>query len=60
MAPARILFAVVQTAAIFVVSTEATAWSTVRTENQIGVDWQFTSDDAQIKLMRLSPQFQMS
>ncbi len=40
--------------------TEATAWATVRTENQIGVDWQFTSDNARIKLKRLYPQFQMS
>jgi hypothetical protein len=40
--------------------TETTAWATVRTENQIGVDWQFTSDNARIKLKRLYPQFQMS
>jgi hypothetical protein len=40
--------------------TEATAWATVRTENQVGVDWQFTTDDARIKLKRLYPQFQMS
>jgi hypothetical protein len=40
--------------------TEATAWATARTENQIGVDWQFTSDNARIKLKRLYPQIQMS
>jgi DDE superfamily endonuclease len=37
------------------VETNATAWSTDRNLQQIGVDWQFTTDDARIKLKRLYP-----
>jgi hypothetical protein len=39
---------------------ETSAWATARNDNQTGVDWQFTADDARIKLKRLYPQFQMS
>jgi len=36
---------------------ELSAWRTARNENQKGVDWQFTTDSARIKLKRLYPQF---
>lgn len=36
---------------------ELTAWESARNENQKGVDWQFTINDARIKLKRLYPQF---
>lgn len=39
---------------------ETSAWATARNDSQIGVDWQFTADNARIKLKRLYPQFQMS
>lgn len=35
--------------------TQATAWSDERNNKQIGVNWQFTSKDARIKLKRLYP-----
>lgn len=31
------------------------AWSLARTEAQRGVDWQFTTHDARVKLARLYP-----
>jgi len=31
------------------------AWLTGRNENQKGVDWQFTTEDARTKLKRLYP-----
>lgn len=31
------------------------AWSHQRNTNQVGVDWQFTADDARLKLKRLYP-----
>ncbi len=37
------------------VAEEAQAWSDERNTKQIGVDWQFTTDDARIKLRRLYP-----
>lgn len=37
---------------------EVTAWETDRNASQTGVDWQFTTADARIKLKRLYPQFQ--
>lgn len=37
------------------INREAKAWTTTRNENQTGVDWQFTIDDARIKLKRLYP-----
>lgn len=37
------------------VATQAAAWNTHRNDRQIGVDWQFTTDDARIKLKRLYP-----
>ncbi len=35
---------------------ECSAWDAERNERQKGVDWQFTTDDARIKLKRLYPQ----
>lgn len=35
--------------------TQVTAWETTRNQNQKGVDWQFTTADARIKLKRLYP-----
>jgi len=37
------------------VAAEAQAWSEERNTNQAGVDWQFTTADARIKLKRLYP-----
>ena len=37
------------------VSAEAAAWNNDRNHRQIGVDWQFTTADARIKLKRLYP-----
>ena len=37
------------------VATRAMAWGTERNEKQVGIDWQFTTDDARIKLKRLYP-----
>ena len=37
---------------------EVAAWETDRNASQTGVDWQFTTPDARIKLKRLYPQFQ--
>ena len=38
---------------------EAKAWYRKRNANQKGVDWQFTTEKARIKLKRLYPQIQM-
>lgn len=38
---------------------EAKAWYRKRNTNQKAVDWQFTTEDARIKLKRLYPQIQM-
>ena len=38
-------------------SMELREWESSRNKNQKGVDWQFTTDDARIKLKRLYPQF---
>lgn len=40
---------------IDMLNTELSAWHTVRNKNQKGVDWQFTTDEARIKLKRLYP-----
>jgi hypothetical protein len=37
------------------VEREADAWQGRRNQTQIGVDWQFTTDAARIKLKRLCP-----
>jgi hypothetical protein len=37
------------------VEQESTAWTNDRNERQIGVDWQFTTADARIKLKHLYP-----
>ena len=39
--------------------TELAAWETARNSMQKGVDWQFTTPDARIKLRHLYPQFKM-
>ena len=38
-----------------VVQSEAAAWATERNRKQVGVDWQFTTADARIKLKRIYP-----
>ncbi len=38
-------------------SLELLEWESARNKNQKSVDWQFTTDDARIKLRRLYPQF---
>lgn len=38
---------------------EAKAWYRKRNANQKAVDWQFTTEDARVKLKRLYPQIQM-
>ena len=38
---------------------ETHGWEQTRNENQKGVDWQFTTDDARIKLKNLYPHIQM-
>jgi len=40
---------------IEILRTELEAWHTARNENQKSVDWQFTTNDARIKLKRLYP-----
>jgi hypothetical protein len=40
---------------IHTLKTELKAWGTQRNSKQIGVDWQFTTEDARIKLKRLYP-----
>jgi hypothetical protein len=37
------------------VATRATAWGNERNDKQVGIDWQFTTEDARIKLKRLYP-----
>lgn len=37
--------------------TELSAWELARNNKQKGVDWQFTTENARIKLKRLYPQF---
>jgi hypothetical protein len=37
------------------VATRATAWGAERNDKQVGIDWQFTTEDARIKLKRLYP-----
>ena len=39
---------------------EADAWERTRNSNQKSVDWQFTSQDARVKLKRLYPQIKMT
>jgi hypothetical protein len=40
-------------------NTELTAWESSRYSAQLGVDWQFTTVDARIKLKRLYPQLRV-
>jgi len=39
--------------------SEVRAWSEKRNQQQKGVDWQFTTEDARIKLKRLYPQYKL-
>lgn len=39
--------------------SETQTWERKRNQKQKGVDWQFTTDDARIKLKRLYPQIQL-
>jgi hypothetical protein len=41
-----------------IVAAETSAWSQQRNARQAGVDWQFTTHDARIKLKHLYPQVQ--
>ena len=41
------------------VATEAAAWNQNRNELQTGINWQFTTDDARIKLIHLYPKIIM-
>jgi hypothetical protein len=41
--------------ALKIVEREANAWQRRRNQTQIGVDWQFTTDAARVKLKRLYP-----
>ena len=38
---------------------EAAAWAERRNAVQVGVDWQFTTDDARTKLKRLYPKMEV-
>lgn len=38
-------------------ASELTEWESARNASQRGIDWQFTTEDARIKLKRLYPQF---
>jgi hypothetical protein len=38
--------------------SEVAAWEADRNQAQTGVDWQFTTPDARVKLKRLYPQVQ--
>jgi hypothetical protein len=44
-------------ATIEALQQEVSEWAVARNQNQKGVDWQFTTDSARIKLKRLYPQF---
>jgi recombinational DNA repair ATPase RecF len=44
-------------ATIEALQQEVSEWEVARNKNQKGVDWQFTTDSARIKLKRLYPQF---
>lgn len=46
-----------RTSSIDSLRPELAVWENSRNRNQKGVDWQFTTDDARIKLKRLYPQF---
>jgi hypothetical protein len=37
------------------VTGRATAWASERNDKQVGIDWQFTTEDARIKLKKLYP-----
>jgi len=47
-----------RTPGMVTLSQATTAWTMQRNEKQKGVDWQFRTADARIKLKRLYPQFQ--
>ena len=41
-----------------ILERETTTWAETRTRKQKGVDWQFTTADARVRLKRLYPQYQ--
>ena len=41
------------------VESESAAWSDERNDRQVGVDWQFTTADARIKLKHLYPKIRV-
>ena len=45
---------------IEILSRESKAWERKRNADQKGVDWQFTTDDARIKLKHLYPEIKLS
>ena len=40
------------------IEQEVQQWTRQRNQKQTGIDWQFTTDDARIKLKRLYPKIQ--
>ena len=42
-------------AALLEVAKQAESWDVRRNRKQVGVDWQFTTEDARIKLKHLYP-----
>ena len=44
---------------IEVVRNEVTAWQKFRNNKNVKVNWQFTTEDARIKLLRLYPTLQV-
>ena len=46
-------------AEVEVMRREVTAWESARNGMNAGVNWQFTAEDARIKLKRLYPTFDM-
>ena len=49
-----------RTGSITALRRKVTPWSNERNRRQRGVDWQFTTNDARIKLKRLYPHIQLS
>ena len=49
-----------RTASLAALAAKVTPWTRDRNARQRGVDWQFTTKDARIKLKRLYPQVQLS
>ncbi|TWT55695.1 hypothetical protein CA85_47950 [Allorhodopirellula solitaria] len=41
------------------VADRITAWQQDRNERQVGINWQFSTDDARVKLKRLYPKMEL-